>query len=71
MGALAARAARATGAELGGATWLWAAAGAVRSAAPNSAPLPPNAIRSKSRGSLPRSVEMARIARVMFDTAMR
>jgi hypothetical protein len=36
MGALAARAARATGAELGGATWLWAAAGAVRSAAPNS-----------------------------------
>ena len=39
--------------------------------AANSGPLPPNANSAYSRGSRPRSLETARIARIMFDAAIR
>src|SRR4029450_11052514 len=39
--------------------------------AANSGPLPPNAKRAYSRGSRPRSLETARMARIMFEAAIR
>ena len=39
--------------------------------AANSGPLPPNAKSAYSRGSRPRSLETARMARIMFEAAMR
>jgi hypothetical protein len=39
--------------------------------AANSGPLPPKAKSAYSRGSRPRSLETARIARIMFDAAIR
>ena len=38
--------------------------------AAKSGPLPPNANSEYSRGSRPRSLDTARIARIMFDAAM-
>ena len=39
--------------------------------AANSGPLPPKAKSAYSRGSRPRSLETARMARIMFDAAIR
>ena len=39
--------------------------------AAKSGPLPPKAKSAYSRGSRPRSLETARMARIMFDAAMR
>ena len=39
--------------------------------AAKSGPLPPNAKSAYSRGSRPRSLETARMARIMFDAAIR
>ena len=38
--------------------------------AANSGPLPPNANSAKSRGSRPRSVDTALMARIMFEAAI-
>jgi hypothetical protein len=39
--------------------------------AANNGPLPPKANRAKSRGSRPRSVDTALMARIMFDATIR